>query len=613
MPERLHPGVYIEERRGGPAPIAGVSTSNYGVCGFTKQGPVDEAVLVTSFEQFQEIFGGFTPDGLVPTDLFAFFSMGGQRAYVVRVIASDAALALTTIKLVEPAGTTLWTVNAKTKGAWGNRLKIELRGSPDYYVTATASYSRYDFLVYLQNEDTLAYELKETFAAVSLEVAADADYFPDVVNDPDTGSDLVVIVEPGVSTYVPTALKGTSYTAENVGTGDAIETEFTDTLTNFPVGKKSVVIHWTTIADAAKLITDDGMGNLIGDVDPTGTNTIDYETGDIDFKCSSAPKDLSALTCDYAKMPTETSYAKTFTTGSDGTAAIGRDEISNPSLKAANRGVYALGRTEEMMAVGTPDFPGNTTIYSDLITEAELRKDWYLPLTTPQGYTPQQAKDFRQLILAANTKYASLYYPWIKITDPITNRGTYIPPCGHIAGAFARTDVNKNVGKNPAGMEDGKLLFCTGLERMLSLGEIDILNPVGVNCLYESAETGRVIWGCRTLEIGGEFTYVNHTRLFQFVEKSVFRATHWVVFENNSPSLQTSVKLQITSFLRTLYQSGYFAGTTPSEAFFVICDATNNIPETVNLGLLYCDIGMAPNKPAEFVVFRFQQKTMTSE
>ena len=181
---------------------------------------------------------------------------------------------------------------------------------------------------------------------------------------------------------------------------------------------------------------------------------------------------------------------------------------------------------------------------------------------------------------------------------------------GHVVGVYARTDTQKNVGKSPGGIEDGKLNFSIGLEYDVELGEIDILNPAGINSLYQSVETGRCVWGVRTLEIGGEFRYINAQRLFMFVEKSLYRSTHWVVFENNNADLQIKVKTQVESFLLNLYKNGYFAGTSPAEAFFVVCSAQNNPPESVDLGRLICDVGMAPNKPAEFVIYRLQQKTL---
>lgn len=700
MSEYLHPGVYIERKAGKtPAPIVGVSTSNFGICGYTKMGPVDEAILATSFEQFQDKFGGFTPKGLVPTELYAFFANGGRRAYISRAVASDAKksncgfeklevadedigtgdtseVTFTDVLInvpVVPGSVTakdtsetetftddghgvltgsaggsgtidyetgaitvtfnaapaaepilasytqaIWVVEAYSEGDWGNNLRGVIQGNPDYWNAATATFTRWDYFVYLKNEDTLAFELKETFAELSFTDENDASYFPDVINDPDTGSKLMKVLYEATGGGVCADLEGVSKTAiAATGTDpapDSSETVFTTNVTAAEIGTNGIApgtlkVKWTDPGDNARVATDDGDGNLTGD----GTGTVDYATGAVSIDCGTyAVKTGMDFTFDFYNLPEAEVCNCDFLYGTDGTVAIGRNQVTNPSLKASARGVYALGKTDEMMQVGVPDFAGDVTIAGDLITEAESRKDWFIILATGSGLTPQKAKTYRQTTLAANTPYAALYWPWIRITNPVTDRALDIPAIGHVAGVFARTDVNRNVGKSPGGMDDGKLNFSIGLEYDVELAEIDILNPVGVNSLYQSAETGRCVWGVRTLEIGGEFRYINAQRLFMFVEKSVFKSTHWVTFENNSADLQVRVRVQVESFMLNLFKNGYFAGATPKEAFFVVCGSTNNPPESVDLGRLVCDVGMAPNKPAEFVIYRLQQKTLAA-
>lgn len=707
MAEYLHPGVYVERRKGGPAPIEGVSTSNFGTCGFTKMGPTDEATLVTSFEQFQEKFGGFTEKGLVPTEVYAFFANGGRRAYISRVVASDAeksrcdyeGSAVTgeapsdtdptpdsaeteftftlasapivrgsvTINWTDSADaaksatddgeggltgdvtaatgwntidyetgevkikvssavktgtdfssdytTSFWQLDAKYAGVWGNDLRCRLQGSPDYWDQTNAKYTRYDFLVYLYDADLEEYVLRETFEELSLTDSTDTSYFPDVVNDPDSGSDLVVVTDmsnPGV----PADLMGVQTTGEVVGTSTGTEKAYTGTLANTDpdVAKTTVYVSFD-ISSVTYQIKDDGAGGweAVGGhayLDGSGVNTIDYETGDYSFELTTAP-DAGDLTADYYQLPEEDTVDCDLANGSDG-GAVTRTEVSHPNLKASHKGMYALGKTDELLNVGIPDFAGDITVAGDQITEAETRGDWFIILSTPTGLDPQEAKEYRQVTGGWNTRAAALYWPWIRITDPITGRGSHIPPIGHVAGVYARTDTTKNVGKSPGGVEDGRLNFSIGLEYDVELAEIDILNPVSVNSLYQSTETGRVVWGVRTLEIGGEYKYINAQRLMMFLEKSLFRATHWVVFENNNSDLQVRVGQQVESFLLNLYRNNYFAGVSPAEAFFVVCDSTNNPPESVALGRLVCDIGVAINKPAEFVIYRLQQKTLAA-
>lgn len=704
MAEYLHPGVYVERRKGGPAPIAGVSTSNFGTCGFTKMGPTDEATLVTSFEQFQETFGSFTEKGLVPTSVFAFFANGGRRAYISRVVASDAEAAYcdyegTAYTAEAPADTdptpddveteftftitnapvvrgsvtiawtdsgdasksatddgegnltgdvtvaagfntidyvtgevkiktdvavkiatdfavdyknSLWQLDAKYKGVWGNNVRCRIQGSPDYWDQATSKYIRYDFSVYLYDEDTEEYVLRETYEELSFDTTTDTSYFPDVVNDPESGSSLVVVTDVS-NPEVPASLKGVQTTNEVVGTSTGSEVVYTGTLANNDpdVAKTTVYVDFVISATTYQ-IKDDGAGGweAVGGhayLDGTGVNTIDYETGAYAIALTTAP-DAGDLTADYYQLPADANVDCDLANGADG-GAVTRTEVSHPNLKATHGGIYALGKTDELLNVGVPDFAGDITVAGDLITEAETRGDWFVILSTPLGLNPSEAREYRQVTLAANTNTAALYWPWIRITDPITNRGSHVPSIGHVAGVYARTDINKNVGKSPGGVEDGRLNFSIGLEYDVELAEIDILNPVSVNSLYQSTETGRVVWGVRTLEIGGEYKYINAQRLMMFIQKSLFRATHWVVFENNNTDLQVRIGQQVESFLLNLYKNNYFAGVSPSEAFFVVCDSTNNPPESVALGRVVCDVGVAINKPAEFVIYRLQQKT----
>jgi hypothetical protein len=307
--------------------------------------------------------------------------------------------------------------------------------------------------------------------------------------------------------------------------------------------------------------------------------------------------------------PTDTLQQETLTGGSNGTAPIGRSELTNPSLLTDREGMYALLPTDELINLTIPDAAGNVTMSNDQITEAERNEKWFIILATPQGYTPQQARDYRVNTLGANSSYAALYYPWITIADPVTDLPTNIPPGGHIAGVYARTDSNKSVGKAPAGTEDGKLLFSEGLERTLEFEEVDILHPKQVNALMDTPQTGRAVWGARTLENPpSDFRYVHARRLFNFLKKSIFDGTHGFVFEDVGPSLWSRIRLSIESFMLTLFGQGLFKGETPAEAFTVICDETNNPQNVQDAGLVYCDIYVAVNVPGEFIVFRLQQQ-----
>lgn len=836
MAERLHPGVYVEERRRGLTSIQGVSTSNYGTVGFTPKGPVDQAVLATSFDQASRTFGSFTEKGQVMTHVFAFFANGGVRAYITRVVASDAVEADgfvgnpvseevietgdgvikafagtlahvpvrpgTGVITYRPAGTPIpaevgvyvpavdgvvgvgavtsvhgrisgslpivpgtvtitTTVNAlpityvdtggtgglfnggfqrgfidyKTghwnlsfeltsaggaadrvpdaastpsvaytpagaittildnglgaltgatltapgtidyttgayaftvavaspaphnlnqilaaytqnafdidpisAGEWGNGLLLQIRGNENYFDRDTASFSKHDVLVNLDGV------LEETFSALQFTDPAEPDYFATQINTVGLGSDLIRVVEPSNEDVKPFNLDGRLRTRA-VAAGNEVTTQFGSTAAadpdgypSIPVGTRStpletpvqptsVLITYTDSAGVARTITDDGNGNLIGDINPAapvGFNQIDYETGKFAFETVAAISEAetthgagagvivvpgSIATCSYRLEPAFTVNEETLTGGDDGVAPIGRNELTDPTLKPDRRGMYALLQPDELLNVGIPDAAGNVTMAVDQVTEAETNGKWFIILASPPGLDPQEVKDYRRNTLGVSSSYAALYWPYITITDPVTDLPLNIPPIGHIAGVYARTDATKSVGKAPAGTVDGRLNFSIGLERRVEFAEIDVFFQSQVNALIDTPQTGRVVWGARTLENPpDDFRFVHVRRLFNFLKASIFNSTHGFVFENVGATLRGRIQTTVESFLLGLYGQGLFAGTTPAEAFNVICDETNNPPEVEQSGTVICDVFVAPNTPGEFIVFRLQQK-----
>jgi phage tail sheath protein FI len=216
----------------------------------------------------------------------------------------------------------------------------------------------------------------------------------------------------------------------------------------------------------------------------------------------------------------------------------------------------------------------------------------------------QQVKEWRVDKAGYDSKYASLYWPWIKIFDPVRGQPVFVPPSGHMGGIWARTDDTRGVHKAPA---NEVVRGAISLELQITKGEHDQLNPVGVNCIRSFPGRGIRVWGARTISSDPEWRYLNVRRLFNFVEESVLEGTQWVVFEPNDQRLWDSVRRTISAFLRRVWRDGALFGATPQEAFFVKCDAENNTQDTIDVGQLIVDIGIAPVKPAEFVIFRISQ------
>jgi hypothetical protein len=211
---------------------------------------------------------------------------------------------------------------------------------------------------------------------------------------------------------------------------------------------------------------------------------------------------------------------------------------------------------------------------------------------------------------AANPKgYGAFYFPWIEVSDPLQPMGTRIavPPSGHLAGIYARTDAQRGVHKAPA---NEVILGALGLRYRVSKALQGSLNPVGVNCIREFNGTIKV-WGARTLasDPAGdpEWKYINVRRLINFLRESIDEGTQWVVFEPNDMALWAKINRNVTAFLTNVWRSGALFGATPQEAFYVKCDAETNPPEVRDLGQVVTEIGVAPVKPAEFVIFRISQ------
>jgi phage tail sheath protein FI len=239
-----------------------------------------------------------------------------------------------------------------------------------------------------------------------------------------------------------------------------------------------------------------------------------------------------------------------------------------------------------------------------MIAHCENMGDRMAILDTPPGLNPQDALDWRMNSAGYDSKFATLYYPWLEVMDPISKRPVLVPPSGHVAGVWCRSDGTRGVHKAPA---NEVLRGAISLELQITKGEHDQLNPVAVNCIRSFPGQGIRIWGARTLSSDPEWRYINVRRLFNFIEESILQGTNWVVFEPNDPKLWDSVKRTVTMFLRRVWRDGALFGQTPAEAFYVKCDEENNPPENRDAGILTVEIGVSPVKPAEFVVFRISQ------
>jgi len=288
--------------------------------------------------------------------------------------------------------------------------------------------------------------------------------------------------------------------------------------------------------------------------------------------------------------------------------------VVNLGDKSLDEGLDALDRIDEIAIVAAPGF----TDYADyevLITHCENLKDRVAILDAPEGIT-----DLEKLIKSGasegdgtpegvkppSSAYATFYFPWVLTSDPLhlNPKPAYTPPSGHIAGIWARSDANRGVHKAPANEPVNGAL---GVPVRITDDEQGGLNQAGVNCIRFFSREGVVVWGARTLAADPEWRYLNVRRLFNMIEESIKDSTRWIVFEPNDETLWKAIRRDVTAFLTRIWRTGALMGGTPDQAFFVKCDAETNPPEEIDAGKVTIVIGIAPVKPAEFVVFEIGQ------
>ncbi len=253
---------------------------------------------------------------------------------------------------------------------------------------------------------------------------------------------------------------------------------------------------------------------------------------------------------------------------------------------------------------GTVDLETVKAVQLAMIAHCELMGDRMAIIDPPPGLSPQQIKEWRVDLAGYDSKYASLYYPWVKVFDPATGTNELIPPSGHVAGIWARNDASRGVHKAPA---NEVIRGAIALATQLTKAEQELLNPIGINCIRSFPGRGIRVWGARTLSSDPAWRYLNVRRLFNYLEESIMNGTQWVVFEPNDDALWARIRRTIAAFLVMEWRKGALFGLTPDEAFYVKCDRETNPAEGIDAGQVVCEIGVAPVKPAEFVIFRLAQ------
>ncbi len=269
-------------------------------------------------------------------------------------------------------------------------------------------------------------------------------------------------------------------------------------------------------------------------------------------------------------------------------------------------GIQAL---EDIDSVAICVVPGmwSTTIQSALVTFCETLADRFAILDPPDGLSIAGIQNFRAPF---DSEYAALYYPWLVVNDPSTLQNVNVAPSAHMAGIYAATDNSRGVWKAPANVPvAGIVQFAANVVQR----EQDVLNPIGINALRFFTNRGYLVWGARTLSSDTDWQYINVRRIFIYVEKSIQEGTQWVVFEPNDETTWSRVRQSVTNFLTTFWQSGGLQGTTAAQAFYVACDlGVTMSQDDIDNGRMIVQVGIAPVRPAEFVIFQITQITQSS-
>jgi phage tail sheath protein FI len=291
------------------------------------------------------------------------------------------------------------------------------------------------------------------------------------------------------------------------------------------------------------------------------------------------------------------------------------ESSTSDRVATLREGISGLSAIEEITMVCVPDAVALAKERDDtsvcdlqrsLIAHCEEAGNRMAILDPPPTLQPQEILDWRLNVAGYDSSFAALYWPWIEVIDPLSNRRIAIPPSGHISGVWARTDNNRGVHKAPA---DGSVLDVGELASDIGDDEQGALNEAGVNCIRSFRGRGIRVWGARTMSSDPEWRYLNVRRLFNYVSQSILEGTRWVAFEPNDEELWTKLRCSISDFLTRLWQEGALFGASPEQAFYVKCDQETNSPEVIEAGQVVAEIGIAPVRAADFIVFRISPFT----
>lgn len=648
MPTYLHPGVYIEELRGGAQPIQAIGTSTAAFVGFARQGPIGTPEFVTRWDDYQSRYGGVFPGD--PLDVMghtvnAFFLNGGSTAYIVRL--ADGATAASSIVL-SPAATDasnpgatdpVYVFTATSPGQWGNSIRLTLpTGNAPNTLTAQlyqppapnlpavpALNETYRNVSWTATDRTFLGTLLLGSALVGLQVGSAGDYMvgTSISGQLPGTTDFTTLNNTGLTVTVNSIARTVAFSGLQTGTNlTQVAAAIQAQVTQAPVANPAVE-NFTAAASGNRLILRSGE---------TGANSsvvVSAPSAGVTDACpilmlgaargGTEQNGEQALLAQLVVQPQGTggapapaTYTFDLAGGTDGQSATEKDYQSVFSQFVKMRDINIICLPGMTWDGGTGE-----TVLQDAIAHAEATRSRMVIVDAPDGKELETGSDVNNLQLGTST-YSALYYPWISVSNPDYNaesnptaaRTVNIPPSGFAAGMWSKIDSRRGVWKAPAGTETG-LLGLADLEFIAEDAEQDELNPLGVNCIRRFPGYGQVVWGSRTLATNAdpEWRYIPVRRTAMFIEGSIYNGIQWAVFEPNNDQLWSALRASIGSFMDGLFRQGAFQGTTAADAYFVNCGLGSTMTQgDIDAGQVIVLVGFAPLKPAEFVIVRIQQK-----
>lgn len=578
MAEYLSPGVYVEEFESGGKPMEAVGTSTAGFVGLAVRGPVEGVPqLITNFSEFKRTYGGYLSENEFGEYRFLayavehFFVNGGSRCFVARVAPSDSKCAEGFAPSEDKA---VIRIAAKNPGVWGDDIRV---------VVTPSSKAKTQILEIIESGSEKKYRVKNG-----------AGFNP---------GDVVVYSDKAVTVY--------NKVVKNQDNVLTFKEEFTEDV----VDRNLLPAKTISTCEFNVEVKYDDIVELYENVsfNIDAANYLDKKVAKSDLITANYVGKEEAVEAPFAALAAGDGdgaglVAISLAGGSNGSVAniSAADFIGVDNGAGKRTGIQAFVDNDVVSIMAVPGVT-DPNVQLMLVAHCENLGSRFAVLDIPR-----EAKKVQDVLAHRDifdTNYGALYHPWLEIFDPLDKKNIAIPPSGSIMGIYARSDNTRGVHKAPA---NEVVRACVGLDCQFNKGEQDILNPKGVNLIRVFPGQGIRVWGARTATSNPSWKYVNVRRLFIFIEETIKANTSWAVFEPNDEVLWTRVKRTISVFLNGLWRGGSLAGSSPEEAFFVNIGRDTMSQDDIDNGRLVCVIGVAPVKPAEFVIFRISQKTSES-